>query len=1011
MKFRFLLISLSIVALTATVWFTTDNCGEGIENAYIPRSEFHSSQGIEGAWEYYKSIRSNVYTGEIEPEDIIGMRRSVREMDKNHLSAKNDDISWAAMGPDNVGGRTRAILPFPNDVNTLIAGCVSGGLFKSTNGGQSWSRLTNFDQNLIVGSIAMLGNGAIYVGTGHSRESGTPSGTENSNFIGGGLFVSNDQGSTWNLVNDFEPNMFSPSDAWAYTNSLAGDPNDPDKLWIGSNFGLYPFTHGDTELGPLPQGLNIAPVGDLAISADGQNLIVAVGPRVYVSTDAGATFELRNSDAPFGLSGNSTIDLSISADDKNFMAASVASGSGNLKAIYATKNAGLTWYVIAPASSGSSSQFDPFTGQGNYDNMITIVPGTNANNAQEIIMGGSASNYRYTLPPNTVPGIFTWEVISEGYVSAPGSPPSSAYVHPDMHTSAWDANNRLYIGSDGGIFRSNDKGLSWNDLNRNYVTTQFYAIAFSPSGQVMGGTQDNGTLFVTLNGATPQQAVQFTGGDGFSCEISQVIPDFMFSTIYNGAVYRSATGGGNVTEVGDLSTVGSGGGNDFFTDISLYENENNEYSEQYVHYTPSGDDPYVNFFGDGQYEVTAAGDTIIGKIPAGTQIVTDADNSDLMVTTVLDEDINFYSYYVRIIGGDSVILHEVADTTVIQEKGQFMLAAAFSNGIYVTRQPLKTNGTPHWFKIHQGESSNPSCVEWSPDGDILYVGYDSGQLIRYKGFNSAWGPLQLNYQDPAFALDRKVIHNGQGVITDIDVDYSQGQGTTIGQPASSERVAITEGNYGGFGKVRVSDTAASADGAGSFQNIWNVDDAIRGMPCYSIVMDVNDPNVFLVGTEYGIYYSGDNGATWSVANNGAMNRVPIFDLRQQKRPNYKVNNSGVVYAGSHGRGIFRTDYLLNESTGIEGVESEIPALSELTIYPNPVRENGSIRFDLGTNDAVSMKIYSLDGRLVRSIAPKQMESGRKKELTFNASELATGTYIVMLKAGEAVKTGKFIKTN
>lgn len=1009
MKSRFLLISLSVVALTAAIWFTAQNYCSETQNAYIPRSEFNSTKGIEGAMEYYKTILSNVYTGEVEPEDIIGMRKALRAMDKEHLTPKNNDVIWTAMGPDNVGGRTRAILPFPNDVNTLIAGSVSGGLFKSTNAGQSWSRLVDFDQNLIVGSIAMIGNGAIYVGTGHSRE-GSPAGSGRSSFVGGGLFVSNDKGNTWSQVSDFTPNLFSTSGHWAFTNKLAADPNDPDKLWIGSNFGLYPYHHGDAELGALPQGLPAHAVEDFAVSVDGQNIIVSMSPKVYVSTDAGATFTNVNNDV-FGGSQNGTIDLTISPDDINFMAASVSTVGGNLKAIYATKNAGQTWNVIAPASYGTSSPFDPFTGQGWYDNMITMVPGTNENGAQEIIMGGSASNYRYTLPQNTVPGIFTWEVISNGYVTAPGLPPSSTYVHPDMHTSAWDANNRLYIGCDGGIFRSDNKGLTWSDLNRNYTTTQYYAIAFSPSGQVLGGTQDNGTLFLTLNGATPKQAFQFTGGDGFSCEISQVLPDFMFSTIYAGAVYRSATGGGNVTEVGDLYDVSNGGGNDFTTDIALYENENNEYSEHYIHYTPAPDDPYIDFFPNGQYELTAAGDTIIGRIPAGTQIVTSGDNSDLTAAKILDEPINYYSYYVRMIAGDSVILHDVADTVLIQEKGQFLLAAAFSNGVYVTREPLKTNGTPHWFKIRQSEGSNPSSIEWSPDGDILYVGYNSGMLVRYKGFNSAWGPAELSYQDPSFAISRSVIYNGSGVVTDIEVDYSQGRGTTIGQPAASERVAITIGNYGGFGKVRISDSAASTDNDGSFANKWIVPDEIRGMPCYSIVMDINDPNVLMVGTEYGVYYSGDNGANWSAANNGDMNRTPTFDLRQQKLPHWKVNNSGVVYAGTHGRGIFKTDYLLDENTGIKDAVSAMPTLDNLVIFPNPVRENGSIRFDLGSNESVSMKIYSLDGRLVQSIAGKQIESGRNKELYFNAADLATGTYIVLVKAGEVVKTGKFIKTN
>ena len=1015
MKIRILLFSITTIALGATAWFGFKGCcdQDKMGNAYIPRSEFQTAQGIKGAFEYYKSIKSNIYTGEIETEDFLNMKQAVRSIDKNQSLSKNADVSWLSMGPTNVGGRTRAILPFPNEVNTLIAGGVSGGLFKTTNAGQNWQRITTFDENLVVSSIAMLGNGAIYVSTGNSREGF--SGTKSSGFMGGGLFVSSDAGATWSLVSDFAPDPFDPSSDWSFVNKIVSDGSNPDRLWIGADFGLYPYIHGSNELGDLPNGLTPQSVKDLAISTDGDHIIVSAGPRVFVSTDAGANFEQVNgSDEPvLPSSGFGAIDLDVSPDDKNFMVACLPTGGGSLLGIFVTQNAGQTWNTIAPSSNGGTSPvFAPFSNsistQGNYDNMVTIAPGTNASGSNEIIMGGIRL-YKYTLPENTTPGIFLWEGINANFASAPGQAPSPLYVHSDIHTHAWDASGRLYIGCDGGIFRSDDRGLTWTSVNNNYTTTQYYAIAFSPLGQVLGGLQDNGSLWTSLAGSNPGQAVQFTGGDGFACEISQELPNFMFSTIYNGAVFRSATGGNNVTSVGNLDDVSSGGGSDFFTDIALHENINNQFSESFINYIPNLDDPYLQLIPDGGFELTANGDTIIGKVPAGTQIVIEGDDSEIEVSQVLTEDLNFYSYFVRSLDGEEFVYHNIGDTAKVKEVAQFMLAAALSNGVYVTREPLKVNGVPQWIRIATSDNSNPSSLEYSPDGDHLYVGFNSGKVVRYSGFNSAWESNQLQYNSTSFALTKTTIYNGSGVVTDIEVDYSQGRGTTGGDPAS-ERVAISIGNYGGNGKVRISDNAASTTGASTFQNAWNVDNSITGMPCYSVVMDVNNPDILMVGTEFGVWYTGNSGDSWTSANNGDMNRVPVFDLRQQKLPNWKVNNSGVVYAGSHGRGIFRTDYLLDPATGLDGDIAELPALSKLKIYPNPVTANGTIQFDLGVNENVSLFIYSLDGRLVQSSSNQRIEQGLKKEIRFNSNDLAPGTYIIQVKAGNYVETGKFVKT-
>lgn len=1016
MRLRSLLfIAVGIFLISGTIWFVKSHDVTNASPAYVPRSDIHHPAGIAGAMEYYKMIRANVYTGEVEPEDILAMRKAVKNL--KDIQSKNADVMWTSLGPNNVGGRVRAILSFPDEPNTLIAGGVSGGLFKSTNGGFAWTRLAGFDDELIVSSIAMLGNGAIYVGTGHSREG--ISGTGGSGFIGGGLFVSNDQGNTWNLVSDFEPTPFSTSSDWANIDKLHNDPNNPDRLWISSNFGFYPYIHGSTELGDMPNGLLPLNASDVAFSSDGEYILVQLGVRVYLSRDYGENFQELGSSVGFAAGNLGATEVVISPADKNFMVASISSpfliGSpaGFLKGVYASVDGGLSWHVIAPTSNvgGNISQFAPFyngmTAQGNYDNMLTVVP--HDDGTREVILGGIRM-WRWALS-GTTPGISAWDAVNLNFASAPGAPPSPYYVHSDIHTSEWDANGNLYIGSDGGIFKSIDKGATWQDMNRDFLTTQYYAIAFDPDGRVMGGLQDNGTLLLTRDGADPKLAISVLGGDGFSCEISQLFPDYMFATLYYGSVHRSTDGGNSMTSgsFGNLDDkLTSINRSDFYTDIALYENPNNEFSEIFIEYIPAIDNPYLV-----PYQtplVTPAGDTIIARIPAGTNILVDADNSDYQIPYTPEEDLNFYSYYKRNIAGEEFVFHDIADTAMVLETPQFMLAAAVSRGVFVTRQPLKTNGIPQFYKVDNGEvGSNPTSVEWSPDGDALYVGYSNGRLVRLKNFNSAWTPGEIDITKNTYALERTVIHTAGSAVMDIDVDYSQGRGG-IDNPAS-EKVAIAIGGYGGNAKVLVSDVAASAPGFGSFQNVWNVPADIEGMPVYSIVMDVVNTDILMVGTEYGIWYSDNGGDSWSQANNGEMSRVPIFDLRQQKMEAWRVNNPGVVYAGSHGQGIFQTDYLGIINSLDDMADMSKPLLSGLKVYPNPVAgDQAHLEFDLARNTDVGYSIYSITGKLMAGEGKRQVEAGRKRSVMLNLSTLPAGAYIVQLQAGDAMQTGKFIKS-
>lgn len=1000
---RKVLLTTAIAATAVLVgWSTYELNTAQVSPSYTARTNQQKAGGIYGAMEYYRQIMGNVYTGEIELEDVIAMRAAMRKLTQNN--SKNADINWVSMGPDNVGGRVRAILPYKENPNIVLAGGVSGGLFRTTDAGQNWTRLPGFSENLAVSSIARLGNGAIYVGTGNSREGIDGSG--GSGFVGGGLFVSSDDGNTWNIVSNFAPTPWSLNSNWATTDCIVADPVNPNKLWVGTNFGLFPYFHGNTTLEPLPNGLTAGLTKDIAISSDGTHILTMLGSRLFVSTDSGNNFtQMTPANNNFPNTGNGATEMAISPDNKNFMYVSVAQPNGYLRGIWATTNAGQFWHVIAPNSNNGQLSFDPFfnglSAQGWYDNMITVVPGLPAG-LQQVIMGGIRM-WRWTL--NTpVPGITAWEEVNSNFASFPGGPPSPFYVHSDIHTDAWDSQNRLWIGCDGGIFRSDNNGFTWNNINRDFTTTQYYAIAFDPNGRVLGGLQDNGSLLITLQGATPKQAVQFSGGDGFDCEISQYYPNFMFSTLYFGTIFRSVNGGQSTSALPIVANTG----NDFYTDIALHEHPDNENSQVFVTFSPAGDNPYLQPV-PGGFEVTANGDTIVRRIPAGTLVIIDASNNPGTVSKVLEQDLNFYSYYRRVIGNTTTILSGVADTVLIQERAQFTLAAALSVGIFVTRQPLKSNAPPAWFRVANPESAPATSIEWSPDGNHLYVGFANGTLVRYSNFNNAWTGSALTFgaTNPNYALTRTVIHSGPGAITDIEVDYSLGRGN---EGPVSERVVITHGGYGGSAKVRVSETAASALGQGTFTNIWNVPQAILGMPVYSVVMDVVDPNKILVGTEYGIWYTDNNGQSWTEANNGEMNRVPVHDLRQQKLPSWMVSNSGVVYAGSHGRGVFRTDYLQVLTNTSDAVATKLPALGGLKVFPNPLVSDASVQFDLGASSDVTLRIFSITGQLVKTIQQQRVEQGRDKIVRFDASDLPAGTYVIQVAANGATQSGKFIKS-
>ena len=172
---------------------TSSNSGE--TNGYLPRVEAEKAQSPEGAWEIQKMLRGDIETGEMNEAGLFELRQEVERFAANQsVNGRSTEHYWNEMGPDNIGGRTRAIAAvIPDDPSVeetvLYAGSVSGGLWKSYNGGNDWNQVFGLDQ-MMIGSIGITKAGHVYVGSGSLFEGG--GGEGGSSFRGRGIWWSAD---------------------------------------------------------------------------------------------------------------------------------------------------------------------------------------------------------------------------------------------------------------------------------------------------------------------------------------------------------------------------------------------------------------------------------------------------------------------------------------------------------------------------------------------------------------------------------------------------------------------------------------------------------------------------------------------------------------------------------------------------------------------------------------------------------------------------------------------------
>lgn len=530
-----ILISTSVLSVLTLLIFSV---ADSEKQSYIPiddRTVIEESQSFKGAYEYMMSLKADPATGKIPYDLVLNAKQEVSDILRTR-SAAATSLLWAEMGPDNAGGRTRAILIDKDNTDKIFAGGVSGGLWLSLNAGLNWNIVEGTDALDFSGvvSICQASNGDIYFGTGEGSTLGSFGGNSNGStgIIGGGIYKSTDGGQNFEHLEATIPtdNFTNTNAEFASVTELAAHNTDPNIIYAATSSGLkITDDGGQTWVNAISGSATFV---DVEVASDG-SVYASTSNRIYYSEDGSInSFESLPIGTVFG-GGVGRIEIDIAPSDPNYIYAiySNQGGLGRYRGIFRSTDKGQNWEEIIPGWVGSTPPLNNiFNQQANYAMALAVDP----SDKDRILIGGL--------------DLWEWKdgegVESKSYWAIGDGVPWG--VHADQHEIVFHPDNHdiVYFGNDGGVYRSVDGGENYSSFNRGYGVTQFYTVGFSKEGFIIGGTQDNGTQLINFESQlSSRNAIEVRGGDGGFALISHFDSDIMFAESQNGSASRSANGG------------------------------------------------------------------------------------------------------------------------------------------------------------------------------------------------------------------------------------------------------------------------------------------------------------------------------------------------------------------------------------------------------------------------------------------------------------------------------------
>lgn len=451
-------------------------------------------------------------------------------------------VQWRELGPAptlddgrEFVGRISAAVCSPTDSDVYWIAAADGGVWRTTDGGRSWTPLTDDLPTSAIGALALdpADENVLYAGSGEANFA-------NHSRYGLGLFKSLDGGLTWTQLAEqtFAGRCFS---------SLVVSPRDPQVLFAGITraggfpemaaarqhpgatgpVGVFRSVDGGVTWQHLTNGLPALSATSVGLDpADPDTIYAGIGHifgdpdnGIYKSEDGGESWSRLAGGLPgdWANIGRITVAVAPSLPSRVYAlitnAADAAGGNATVRGAYRSDDFGATWTQLTALGTSLQATY------GWYLSVITVEP----NNPDVVFMGGV--DLRRSLDAGA-----TFQTVT---------PP-----HVDIHALAWDASGRLVCGDDGGVHRTSDLGASWTALNDGLGVIQLYAgLSTHPQDDnvIFAGAQDNGSN-ARRDDSLEWEHVQ--GGDGGWTQIAPAVPRRWYCEFQGtGNLFRSNNSG------------------------------------------------------------------------------------------------------------------------------------------------------------------------------------------------------------------------------------------------------------------------------------------------------------------------------------------------------------------------------------------------------------------------------------------------------------------------------------
>ncbi len=959
----------------------------------------------------------NPVTGKIHRENIFELQEKLK---KNRpvfrVPGDASDNSWIERGPNNVGGRTRAIIFDPNDATdeTVIAGGVSGGLWRNrniSNANSAWEQI-GIPENLAVSSIAVDPNNSniFYVGTGESFTRGDANGN--------GLWKSVDGGNTWNKIfggitgpSFFQENatvkVSSPSTvegnyASILTNSFGGDlSSDVTGDLVLVNDGVA------TVIDACETLMNAAElVGKIAVIERG---ICNFTDKVIKAQDAGAIAVIMINNVagdPISMGGENT-SITIPA-------VMISKTNGSLLIDALEKE------LINVTLSSTGSQLTGLILPG-VQNINDIVVRNNAGVSEVYVAVGDASNQGVSLGGDTI-GIYK-SVDGENFTrlnlpkTTRGNPYEPNNIELGADNSIFLSTNRSDAYGDGGgaIFNSTN-GVDFNLLATvpNGLRTEIAVSTTNVNkGYILVQTSDNSSpvkIFKTVNKfqniteiTLPNDADtdiprnDFTRGQAGYDLLIKVNPDNDETIFVGGINLFGSTNGGNIwTQLSHW--FGGFGFQEVHADQHGIAFSNNSSSKMIFSH-----DGGVSFSNDGGNIISARNrnyNTLqfytVGVAPTsaftGDYFIAGAQDNGTQLFENASSGINSSR---EASGGDGA--HSFFDT---DGRDRYYI----SNFVYNRSISLFNYQTNARITINREEGSNGDFInqeELDSNLNILYANYSSGTnfiVRRYSNLLSGT-PIKTNLTNGLMDGEPSALKISPFTTTSSSLFIGLKNGKLL-QVKNANSSSITWSEITGSDFVgSISDIEFGANANEIFVtmhnygvvSIWYTNDGgttwenkegdFPDIPVKTILQNPLNRKEVIIGTDLGVWKTDDFSVTtpkWTQSFNG-MSNVPVTDM--------DVRDDNTVFVSTYGRGIFSGKF-----TGATASVKEVIKGNELfTVYPTV--SNGEFTvFAKREIGKTKIRIFNLSGSQVyaNDIDFSQEE---KQEMSIN---LSGGIYLVQL---------------